>query len=200
MFYLRCEAPEGVRIINRMITCTGCEETRMAIMRHPFRIRLATPWVVSRVLAPGTLPQFDDFRCAATHGCCVRALQVAVTHKPHARSASFAGGRPNHGETLDMWHAMLDNRARAYFSTVAAGRAWFANCTKKKNGFNNLLPSFLKQVLSKEATTANYNKCMRTVRTRVPSHTSAQPLAAHPAHKASDKQTPPPKTEGDCPT
>ena len=97
-----------------------------------------------------------------------------------------------------MWRAMLDNRARAYFSTVAAGKAWFANNTKKNNG--DLLPRFLKQVLSMEATTANYNKCMRTVHTRVPSHTSAQPLAAHPAHKASDKQTPPPKTEGDCPT
>jgi len=121
--------------------------------------------------------------------------EVAVTHKPHARSASFAGRRPNHGETLDMWHAMLDNRARAYFSTVSDGKAWFANCTKNNNG--GLLPSFLKQVLSKEATTANYNKCMRTVRTRVPSHTSAQPLAARPAHEASDKQTPPPKTEAE---
>jgi hypothetical protein len=131
----------------------------------------------------------------------VRALQVAVTHKPHARSASYDGRRPNYGETLDMWHAMLDNRARAYFSTVAAGKAWFANCTKNtKSTKGDLLPSFLKQVLSKEATTANYNKCMRTVRTRVPSHTSAQPLAARLAHKASDKQTPPPKTEGDCPT
>ena len=99
---------------------------------------------------------------------------------------------------MNMWRAMLDNRARAYFSTVADGKAWFANCTKNNNG--DLLPNFLKQVLSKEATTANYNKCMRTVRARVPSHTSAQPLAAHPAHKASDKQTPPPKTEGDSPT
>jgi hypothetical protein len=40
----------------------------------------------------------------------------------------------------------------------------------------------------------------RTVRTRVRSHTSAQPLAARPAHETSDKQTLSPKTEGDGPT
>ena len=51
---------------------------------------------------------------------------------------------------------------------------------------------FFKPVLSRRATTADAEKCI--------GGNSAQPLAAHPAHTASDKQTPPPKTEGDCPT
>jgi len=108
--------------------------------------------------------------------------QVTVTHKPHARSASYAGGRPNWGETLQMWGAMRDRRAQVYFSTVADGNAWFANCTKKTN-VSKLLGNFSKQILSQkprwwrlfasQVTTDDFFKCMRTVSTRVPSHTIA---------------------------
>jgi len=108
--------------------------------------------------------------------------EVTVTHKPHARSASYAGGRPNWGETLQMWGAMRDRRAQVYFSSVADGNAWFANCTKKTN-VSKLLGNFSKQILSQkprwwrlfasQASTDDFFKCMRTVSTRVPSHTIA---------------------------
>jgi hypothetical protein len=113
----------------------------------------------------------------------VLALQVAVTHTPHRRSGSYAGKRPDWEETVRMHKAMTNQRAEAYFSTVADGMAWFAKSKRKDNAA--LKRNFSKHVLSQEATTANSEKCMSAIIAR----TSTQPSAIHPSPEDSPQQT-----------
>jgi hypothetical protein len=106
----------------------------------------------------------------------VLALQVAVTHTPHPRSSSYAGTKPDWGETHAMHSAMMNKRAEAYFSTSANGRAWFNQATHKIRS-SALKRNFSKHVLSQEATAADSEKCMGAIIAR----TSTQPSANHPS-------------------
>jgi hypothetical protein len=115
----------------------------------------------------------------------VLALQVAVTHTPHRRSTSYAGKKPNLGQTWAMYFAMKDKRAEAYFSTSANGRAWFTKSTKNRKNNAALLSNFSKHVLSQEATAADSEKCMGAIIAR----TSTQPSAIYPSPEDSPQQT-----------
>ena len=115
----------------------------------------------------------------------VLALQVAVTHTPHPHSTSFAGKRPGRKETRDMYKAMKNKRAEAYFSTVADGMASFDQATHNRMDASALLSKLSKHLLPQEATTADLEECMGAIIAR----TSTQPSANHPSPEDSPQQT-----------
>jgi hypothetical protein len=93
--------------------------------------------------------------------CCnvtVGARQVMVTHTPHSKAESYGGSHHSEvAETKALKNASLMNRARAYFSAPPKKVVAFLQETAP---WQTLHESFMKHVLSHDATTANAEKCM----------------------------------------